>query len=500
MTQLDRMSLWHATADVDIHPPLRGDRQTGVVVVGGGITGLTTALLLAEAGVEVMLLEARHLAAGATGGTTGKVSSQHGVIYRDLIERHGEPTARAYADVNQAAIRDVADICRRHDIDAHWTPTEAYVWAKTEEEVDVLQRELAAATTLDLPADWVAETELPFPVQGALRFRDQGQFHAVRYAAGLARALEAHPMATVHCGTRVTAVKDEGPRVRIETSTASVEADHVVLATLLPITDRGFEFARARASRSYGVAMTIDGPLPEGMYISAGAPTRSVRRWHGNDGAYLVVVGESHETGHDARTEEHDGALEEFARQHWDVVDVAYRWSEQDYLPDDRLPFIGATALSDRILVATGWQKWGLTNGTAAARILTDIVVGRPNDHAHVFAPTRTNVTESARQFLAHNLDVAKRFVGDRVSPDFDSVDDVPVGGGGTVRVDGVLVAVSRDATGSVSTRSATCTHLGCIVQWNQAERSWDCPCHGSRFGEDGEVLEAPATAPLRRR
>lgn len=493
----DRTSLWHGTAEVTSYPRLSGDVDTGVVVVGGGITGLTTALLLAEAGVEVVVLEARYLAAGATGGTTGKVSSQHGVIYRDLIERHGEPAARTYAEMNQAAIRDVAAICERHGIEAGWTPAPAYIWAETDDEVDQLRRELEAATSLGLPAEWVDGIELPFSVHGALRFREQAQFHAVRYVDGLARAVDGHPNATVHCDSRVTSVREANGRVTAATASGTVSADHAILATLLPITDRGFEFARARASRTYGVACTIDGELPEGMYISAGSPSRSVRHYHASDAAYLVVVGDAHETGHERDTGRHDAALEAFAREHWDVREIVFRWSAQDYVPDDRLPFIGATALSDRILVATGWQKWGLTNGTAAARILTDVVTGRNNDDADVFAPTRTTVTESARQFLSHNLDVAKRFVADRVSPDYASIDDVPAGSGGTVLVDGDLLAVSRDSAGRLHTKSATCSHLGCIVQWNQAERSWDCPCHASRFDEDGQVLEGPATTPL---
>ena len=493
----DRRSLWHGTAEVTSYPALSGDHDTEVVVVGGGVTGLTTALLLAEAGVDVTVLEARHLAAGATGGTTGKVTSQHGVIYRDLIERHGEDTARVYAEVNQAAIGQVAAICDRHGIDAAWTPADAYVYAVTEDEVAELRREETAARTLGLPADWVETTELPFDVHGALRFTDQAQYHAVAYVEGLARAIAAHPHARVHCGTRVTGVTDSGDRVVAETPTGRVNADHAVLATLLPITDRGFEFARARASRTYGIAAVVDGALPEGMYISAGEPGRSIRHYHADEAAYLVVVGDAHEVGHDRETARHLRALEDFARTHYEVRDVAYRWSAQDYVPDDRLPFIGRTAWSERIHVATGFQKWGLTNGTAAARILTRTITGDGDPAAEVFAPTRTNVTASAKQFLQHNLDVAARFTGDRVTAEVDSVDEIPPGGGATVRIDGRLRAASRDDDGRVTIRSAVCTHLGCVVAWNESERSWDCPCHGSRFDDTGEVLEGPATRAL---
>lgn len=494
---LPRMSVWHGTADAGSFPPMDGDRDTQVAVVGAGITGLTTALLLAEAGVDVTLLEAREVAAGTTGGTTGKVTSQHGVVYHDLIEGHGRQSAKAYADMNQAAIGDIADICERYAIDAAWTPSDAYVFADSDEQVDRLRKEAAAAQDLGLPAELTEETELPLPVALALRYTDQAQFHPVAYANGVARTLRDRFAVDVHCSTRVRRVSPQDGGVTLATTRGNVTAQHVVLATLLPITVRGFEFARARPSRTYGIAATIDGELPEGMYISAGEPSRSIRHYHGDDAAYLIVVGEAHEVGHETDTARHYAALEEFTRAHYDVRDVRFRWSAQDYLPDDRLPFIGTTGLSDSIHVATGFQKWGLTNGTAAARILTDVIGGHDNPYADVFAPTRASVTESAKKFVTHNLDVAKRFVADRAAPGAQSIDAIAPGTSATVRIDGQMYAVSKDQDGHVTSRSAVCPHLGCIVQWNNAEASWDCPCHGSRFTPDGDVLEGPATEPL---
>ncbi|HEX2026402.1 MAG TPA: FAD-dependent oxidoreductase [Nitriliruptorales bacterium] len=492
-----RTSLWHGTAATTAYPPLDGDGDADVVVVGAGITGLTTALLLAESGLAVTVVEARDIACGTTGGSTGKLTSQHGVIYASLRELHGDDVAEAYGRVNEAAIREVAAICERHGIDASWTNADAYVYAQTDGEVERLRQEEAAATALGLPAVWSDTTELPFDVRGALRFTGQAQLHPVAYAHELAAAVRAQDFSQVHTETRVTDVHDEGDGVTVTTDRGRVRADHVVLATLLPITDRGFEFARARASRSYGIAARIDGDLPEHMYLSAGEPTRSIRRHMGDGDGYLVVVGDAHEVGHDQDTDEHFVALESFARQNYAVRDVVYRWSAQDFFPDDRLPLIGTTVLSDRIHVATGFQKWGLTLGTAAARIIAGAITGQPDADARFFSPTRVTITASARRFLEHNLDVALRFVSDRVLPDYSSIDAIPAGGGGTIRVDGQLLAVSKDDQGRVTKRSATCTHLACIVQWNQAERSWDCPCHGSRFSAGGDVLEGPATAPL---
>lgn len=494
----DRRSLWHGTEDALTPPPLEGDSHGQVVVVGAGVTGLTTAVLLAEAGMDVVVLEARRVAAGTTGGTTGKLTSQHGMIYADLAERHGADVARAYGLANEAAISQVADLCQRHDIAADLAPADSYLYVEVGGDIDPVLRETEVASQLGLPAEWVESTPLPVPVAGALRFTDQARLHAVRYCNGLARALEGLG-AVVYGDTRVTSVEEHGDGVRATTDRGVVTAEHVVLATLAPITDRGFEFARLRPSRSYGIAARVDGPVPDGMYMSAGQPTRSVSHHRDGDDTYVLVVGQSHETGH-ASGVGYDDALVDFARRHFEVHDIPFRWSAQDVVPDDRLPFVGTTAFADRIHVATGFQKWGLTNAMVAGRVLVDVIAGTDNPMADMLSPTRASIAASARAFIEHNLDVARRFVGDRVVPQAGDVEDIPPGGGATVRVDGHLMAVSRDEEGHATALSAVCSHLGCIVQWNGAERSWDCPCHGSRFGPLGDVITGPATRPLRQR
>lgn len=494
----DRPSLWHGTERAAAPGPLDGSIRRQVAVVGGGIAGLTTAVLLAEAGRDVVVLEARHVAAGTTGGTTGKLTSQHGMIYADLVDRHGPDVARAYGAANQAAIARVQDLCRRHDIGADLAPADSILYVGAGEDIDALTHEADVARQLGLPAEWVESTSLPFPVAGALRFTDQARLHAVRYCNGLVRALESLG-GQVYGGTRVTSVEEQGDEVRVTTEHGIVTAEHVVLATLAPITDRGFEFARLRPSRSYGIAARVDGPVPDGMYMSVGQPTRSISHHRDGDDTYLVVVGQSHETGHGSGVG-NDDALADFARRHFDVREVSFRWSAQDFVPDDRLPFVGTTAFAHRIHVATGFQKWGLTNAMVAAGVLVDVIAGTDNALAGVLSPTRASVTASARAFVAHNVDVAKRFVADRVTPQVRHVDDIPPGGGATVRIDGRMMAISRDDDGLATTLSAVCSHLGCIVQWNVPERSWDCPCHGSRFGPTGEVLTGPATRPLRHR
>lgn len=495
-------SLWAATATRAPRTPLAADADADVVVVGAGVTGLATALRLVEGGRRVVVLEARDVAAGTTLGTTGKVTSQHGVIYAELAAKHGDDVARAYGHANQDAIAAVREVSDRHGIDAHLATADAFVYATEEDDVARLRSELATAQRLGLPATWSDRSELPFPVRGAVRFAEQLQLHAVELCAGMADAIERAGGGVVHTGTRVTDVTERDGRAAVTTEAGHrVTADHVVLATLAPITDRGAEFARMTPVRAYGIAAEVTGDaadrLPVHMHLAAGSPDRSVRTFRAEGRAWLVVVGASHEVGHETATDEHVAELEAFAAEHFGTGAPSHRWSAQDLVPDDRLPFVGATGLARRIHVATGFQKWGLSNAFVAADVLTATIDGRDHPLASALSPTRVTVRASAKRFARHNADVATRFVADRVRPAARSVEEVPRGDGATVRVDGALLAVHRGDDGEVTTRSAICSHLGCVVAWNRAERSWDCPCHGSRFDTDGQVLDGPSTAPL---
>lgn len=492
-----RLSIWQATATASSRQPLRGDVDTDVAIVGAGITGLTTAALLADAGARITVLEARDVGAGTTGGTTGKVTSQHGLIYHQLVQRHGEEAARAYGDANEAAIALVHDLSERYALDAELTRSAAYVYTEDESQLAAMERELEVAQRLGLPASWSTTTDLPFDVLGAVRFDGQAQLHAVKYLQGLADVVSGTPECAVHEGSRVVSVEVDGERIVVRTSRGTVRADHVVLATLLPIIDRGFEFARAEPSRTYGVAAVLgDQPAPEGMYISAEQPSRSIRHHHGSDAEYVIVVGGAHRTGAGPDGQP-DDALARFVRDRLGANEVRYRWSAQDFMPADLLPFVGEVPFGRRIHVATGFNKWGLTNGTVAARIISDAITGRDNPYAEVFSNGRLAVTASAKKFVEHNAEVAKHFLGGRLTSALRSIDDIPPGEAAVVLQDGEYRAVVKDEQGGVTVRSAVCRHLGCIVQWNRSERSWDCPCHGSRYATDGTVLEGPTTRPL---
>jgi glycine/D-amino acid oxidase-like deaminating enzyme/nitrite reductase/ring-hydroxylating ferredoxin subunit len=495
----EHRSVWLATSDRPTFPALTEEIEVDVAVVGAGITGLTTALLLQRDGARVAVVEADRVGSGTTGYTTGKVTSQHSVTYDELIRIHGEERARLYADANQQAVEVVASLVEETGADCRFERAPAYVYAETADEASGLWAEHAAAVRLGLPASLTTEIDLPFPVTGALRFDDQAHLHTGRYVAALATAV-VEGGGRIFEQTRATGISERPEHALVHTPGGDVRAEQVVVATLLPFVDRGGFFARARPSRSYGIAARLGGDAPAGMHINMGSPTRSTRPWIEGDRRGLIVVGESHPTGEGEQTPARWGELERWARQHFDVESFEYRWSSQDYVTVDDVPFVGRSPRAARTLVATGFRKWGLTNGTAAAQILADIVAGRDNPWLPAFDATRIGGARAIRKLIEDNVGVAGRFVGDRLARLHPGpVEGLQPGEGGVVDIDGDAVGAYRDAAGEVHAVKLTCTHLGCTVRWNAAETSWDCPCHGSRFSADGTVLNGPAVRPLDR-
>jgi glycine/D-amino acid oxidase-like deaminating enzyme/nitrite reductase/ring-hydroxylating ferredoxin subunit len=486
-------SAWLDPDTDPLWPRLKHDLQVDVAVVGGGIVGVTAALRLAERGVRVALIEADRIGHGVTGHTTAKLSSLHGLTYASLRRRHGEETARAYGNLNEAGIATVVELAAGHEIDCDLERKPNFTYAESPDLVKKIEAEVEAALAVGLPASATAETDLPFAVAGAVRFADQASFHPHRYVTGLARAAEAAG-AQIFERSRVAGLEGSSPRLE---AGPVIRSDRTILATHIPFADRALMFARCHPERSYAIALRVREGLPKGMYLSADEPVRSVRSHPFGDGERLIVAGESHRTGAGDEPERYR-ALEEWARERWDAEEVEHRWSAQDNMPVDGLPFIGRLwPLSDRVLFASGFRKWGLAMGTSAAEALAGIATGEASDDWRPFAPERLNAVASAREFVSHNAVSAADFLLDRARPHTGKLDLAP-DAGRVVRSGLGLAAVYREPQGELHAHSARCTHLGCIVRWNAAERSWDCPCHGSRFdGASGEVIQGPATRAL---
>ena len=490
-------SVWIATTEGPGFGALDAPIDVDVAVLGAGIAGLTTAVLLKNAGLRVAVLEADGVCRATTGHTTAKVSAQHGLIYDTLSSKFGSDGARAYAEANLAAVDLVEALVREHGIDCDWERRAAYAYTEQDSQVSQIEKEVEAAREAGLPAVYTDETDLPWAVKAAVRFDDQGQFHPRRYCLALARLVDGDG-SRVFEQTRAQDVEDGSPCL-VKTDRHDVRAAFVVLATHLPFLDRGAFFAKCHPEREYVLGVALEQPVPRGMYISVEQPTRSVRQHPFDGGELLILGGDSHKTGQDEDTERHYAALEEFASERFAVRSVDYRWSTQDHMPVDQVPYIGKLRRSsDRLYVATGFKKWGMTSGTIAGVVISDAILGRENPWSELFDPNRVKPLASAKEFVKENVNVARRFVEDRITRRAPAtVEELRPGEGRVASVRGRQIAVSRDTEGKLHAVSARCTHMACIVSWNPAERTWDCPCHGSRFAPDGEVLEGPAVAAL---
>lgn len=494
---MEHQSVWLATAELPRHSALESDIEVDVAVVGGGLVGLTTALLAERDGARVAVLEASQIGGGTTGRTTGKVTSQHSLLYAELVQRHGEENARRYADANQAGVEKVAGLADELAIECELTRAPAYVYTRRADQRERVEAEVEAARRLGLPAKLATDFDLPFEIEAAARFDEQVHFHPGKYLAGLARSFTAAG-GTIYDHTRVTEIEEQRDRtVDLTTTSGTVHAGQVVVTTLLPPGLTGGYFARTRPSRSYGLAVRLRGDVPKSMAISVESPTRSTRPWQENG---LIVAGNGHEPGAEADTESRYRDLEDWARSTFDLESVDYRWSAQDYSTPDRVPYVGHSPLSKLVLVATGFRKWGLSNGTAAGMMLADLLAARDNRWLPAFDARRIGDTQAVGRLIKDNLTVGKEFVGGRLDrAKAVPVEDLKPGQGGFIELDGKTVGGYRDPDGTLHAVSLTCSHMGCPLRWNPAETSWDCRCHGSRFNIDGSILDGPAVKPLSR-
>jgi glycine/D-amino acid oxidase-like deaminating enzyme/nitrite reductase/ring-hydroxylating ferredoxin subunit len=490
-------SLWLDTAPTTHYPRLSGELEVDVAVVGGGVAGLTTALLLQRAGLRVAVLEAVRVGSGVTGCTTAKVSALQSTIYSTISRRHDAATAGVYAAASLGGVERLASIVTEETIDCELERHDAFTYAADESERAAVEREAEVATEAGLPVEFVETVDLPYPVHGAVRLADQVQIHPVRYVQGLAAALE-RGGSSVFENSRVVKVR-EGDPSRVATADGEVRAKHVVIATHYPILDRGLYFARLKAQRSYCIAARLASGQPSrGMSISAGSPTRSVR----SEGDRLIIGGEGHSSGATSATPERFARLEQFARENWDVAEITHRWSAQDPVHYDHLPVIGAYRPgSSNLWVSSGFMKWGFSTATFAATILADAITGTAPEWAETFSPNRVSA-KSLHEVAQLGGKFTVDMVADRVRrPQTRTVDDIPRGEARVVPEKGTgRKGVFCDDEGVLHAVSLRCTHMHCILRFNSAERSWDCPCHGSRFDVDGAVLEGPAIKPLDQR
>jgi glycine/D-amino acid oxidase-like deaminating enzyme/nitrite reductase/ring-hydroxylating ferredoxin subunit len=488
-------SLWTTTAPGRRFPSLDGDLTVDVAVVGGGVAGLTTAWLLRRAGKKVAVLDMHRLLTGQTGQTTAHLTELLDTPYYQLRSDFGEKGARMAAASSRASIEQIAALVEELGVDCGFQRVPMFRYAETERELRDLEKEVAAAREVGLSASFTRDVPLPYPVKGALRLENQALIHPRTYLLAMAERLEKEGC-LIFEDTRVVDVQDGLP-CRVITDRGTVTALDVVEATTTPL-NRLFLHTKLYAYRTYVVAGPLEGPLEPGLYYDSQDPYHYIRTQRIDGVDYLIVGGEDHKVGMQEDTEKHYAALEAYTRRHFPITHLTHRWSGQVIEPADGLAYIGRNSASRHTWVATGFSGTGITWGTLSGMILSDLILGRENPYAALYEATRVKVKAGAKDFLQENAEVAFHFVVDRLSrPDGHRLSDVAPGEGKILEVEGKKVAVYREESGVCHAVSPVCTHVGCHVHWNRAERSWDCPCHGSRFSPTGKVLNGPAMKDL---
>lgn len=427
-------SIWNEDAGRVKFSPMEGDIKTDVLIIGGGMAGLLCAYMLKKKGIDCVVVEAGEILCGITKNTTAKITIQHGIIYDRIIRTYGIEAARGYLNASLSALEEFKKLCKNTDCD--FEERDAYVFSRTEEGRERIEKELLAMHRIGYPADFLEKTPLPFDVKGAIRVRRQAQFHPLKFAYKLARDL------CVYENTKVLELTPDG----VITNRGKIKSKETIVATHFPFLNKhGSYFLKMYQERSYVLALEGAEDV-NGMYIDESGKGLSFRNYKG----LLLLGGGAHRTGKNSTGWR---VLDDFAKRFYPKAKAVARWATQDCMTLDGIPYIGKySGRTENLYVATGFNKWGMTSSMVSAMILSDKICGKENEYADVFSPSRSIIHPQ------------------------------------------LAVNAAEALMGFLNPFAPRCPHLGCSLKYNRAERSWDCPCHGSRFTEDGELIDNPAT------
>lgn len=494
-----RKSIWQEAIKKNAST-FNNDQIFDVAIVGGGITGVTTAHRLQSAGKKCMLIEAHNIGFGTTGGTTAHINDFFDTTFKEAISKFGLENAQLLKEGGRAALNIVAQNVLRHNIDCDFQIKDAQLFALDEKQEKRLADIVEGAAQVGYTMNYIDQIDFPFLFRKAVHIKDQAQFHPVKYLNGLCATFMAEGGQILEDCTCISHDELED-YVSLETSTGTINARQVVYATHTPPGVNLLHFTTA-PYRSYVIAFTLkDGQYPDVFGYDLEDPYHYYRT-HVIDGKKLLIAGgEDHKTGHAADTGACFSKLENYCREHFNVDTVAYSWSSQYYEPADGMPSIGKLPGSDgRIFVATGFRGNGMTFGSLSAAVLSDLILSGSSKYEKLFNPSRFKPTAGFTNFVKENATVVHDIVMDKITmTHIDSLGEINPGDAKVVRLDGSAYAAYREKDGKVHLLKSTCPHAQCEVRWNNAELSWDCPCHGSRFNINGQLLNAPSTKGLKR-
>lgn len=475
-------SIWKKDVQIAERESLSSNIKTDIAIIGAGMAGILIGYFLKKSGISCVILEADRIGSGQTGNTTAKITFQHGVIYDRLIQKFGEEKALQYVNANKKAIDKYFRIVTEEGIDCMLEECDAYLYSRNG--MKQLEDEFTAAQKLGVQAELTKDSNLPFDISIALKYSKQAQFHPLKFLKAISEQLE------VYENTKVKAIEGK----KLITENGVVLAEKIVIATHFPfINAPGYYFLRMHQERSYVIALE-NAPQLNGMYRGIDEDGLSFR----NSGNYLLVGGGGHRTGENSSGGKYD-LLRSRIKEYFPGSNEVAHWSAQDCMPIDGISYIGQfSSSSPDIFVATGFQKWGMTSSMVSAEVISELIKGNPHPYP-VFSPQRFNLSASAEQLAEDTIKAVKGLSAGIFKIPDEEISQIPCGHGGIVEYDGEKVGIYKNEEGKIFTVSTRCSHLGCQLEWNPDELSWDCPCHGSRFDYHGKLLNNPAIEDLKR-
>lgn len=494
---MENESYWILSSEGKKYMSLGSDMETECLIVGGGIAGITSAYLLSKKGVKVTVVDANKIGEGCSGRNTGKITSQHNIIYSKIKDEYNIDKAKSYYEANNKALDLMESIIKENNIDCNFERLPAYIFTEKEEYIKDIKDEFNVCKEIGIDCEYHEVLDLPLDIKVAMSFNNQAQFNPKKYIDAVAALI-------INQGGEIyenTTIKDVDKRKVNKVTTEkgyAIYAKHLVICSHHPFYDgMSFYFARLEPERSYIVAMNKVKDFPKGMFINVESPSRTLRSYEGDGESLVLVGGEKHRVGKSDENKDYYNILESYAKEKFGDSKIKYRWSAQDWISTDNIPYIGYINKEfNNIYVATGFSKWGMTNGTVAGMIICDLITEGEDEYKDTFTPSRTKSYLSA-QFVKQNVTVAVEYISGMLRHG-DTELSMENGEMKIVRIKCVDYGAFKDENGKLFIVNIKCTHLGCELTWNNAERSWDCPCHGSRFDYMGNVLEGPAVNPLK--
>ena len=492
-------SLWIADSEETDYPTLEKDEIADVCVIGGGIVGAVTAYLLTNKGLNVIVLEKDKICMGVTANSTAKLTSQHGLFYKYLEKEYGLNFAKSYLESNEQGIQLAEEIIKKENINCDFEKKDAYVFATNISEIEKVKQEIDILNKIGFNAEYIENIKIPAEnVIGSIKFKNQAQFNARKYTIQLFDRISQN-RGKIFENSKVEKIEKIGEKYAIRSGRNKVIAKNVVISTHYPIKNfPGIYFSKMYQDKTYAIAVDIgeeeNENIIDGMYIQSCEPVISFRTAKYNGKNLLIVAGSGHKTGQtNVKIEDNFINLENYVKKYYPKAKVMFKWSTEDCVTLDKIPYIGKFSnFLPNIYVATGFKKWGMSTAHVAAKIISDLILKKESKYANIYTATRLKPIRNIKEFGNILKESTNSLFLNKIKPAYAIYDDIKLGEGGVVDINGKKVGIYKRDDGKVFAVKPYCGHLGCLVSWNNLEKTWDCPCHGSRYDYMGNIITEP--------